>query len=627
MVDSLRDRYLTFIDQTITDTLKGKFRSKRQVYNALVAQLELGTSEMFERCLLETTDTLEQQAQQETDELKQAKLTRKLRAIKTLQGAWEDWQKQHQAKTASSSAVQQILQSAPSERLAVLMQVLDLNRGNTFNQTHLQQLATELETVAQQQSEDAVAQEVAQELRRFANGMTQGIRAYMELEDYLVSWLYEQQRQIGFGSATDRPGPWKTWAEHSTSPLAKTLFKAQAQGQAATILVERFPQVDVSQWVELTVLLQGLQRGLVAWFDSQPYNLQAGQDLAAMTFLTFTILWGELSAVCRAATSWSESDRHRLSRLCFTLTLQILRRFAQRDNFPLYGGVLTTFSREGFQDAMNYLDQPLQAVEQTQEKARILTVLGYSQRWLNQLEKATQFHQEALSLAQEAGDRPCEVANLNHLARLSLQQTDYSEAINLAQRALILARNHGDRPGEAIALASVGYSEVMQIRRQEAVTPEQLELPLNYLNRGKTLAEKVKDISSLAICQVGLGVAYLALQQFPLALEPLEAAVPLIQQMGDGDLRAIAYRFLGEVYYQLQQTAAAVVTTCLAMYWLHERENAAWSQAASLATILRGQLGEEQWDQILQSNRSKLLAQIGQDGIDFLPQLLDLRSN
>ncbi|MEB3230737.1 MAG: tetratricopeptide repeat protein [Leptolyngbyaceae bacterium] len=621
MVDSLRDRYLTFIDQTITDTLKGKFRSKQQVYKALASQLAMGTSEMFERCLLETTDILEQQSQQETDELKQAKLTRKLRAIKTLQGAWEDWQKQHQAKSASTSAVRQILQAEPTERLTVFIQVVDINRGNTFNRAHLQQLATELVTVAQQPSPE-LAEDLAQELQEFAQGINQGIRAYLELEDHLISWLYESQRQIGFGAATERPGPWKTWAKHSTSTLAKVLFAAQAQGQSAQVLVEQCPQVTVAQWVELTILLQGLQRGLVAWFDAQPYNLQAGQNLAGMTFWSFIVLWGELSAVCGQATAWGEGHGHRLARLCFAITLQVLRCFAQRDNFPLYGGVLTAFSKEGFQAAMAYLDQPLQAVSQIQEKARILTVLGYSQQWLSQFQKAMSLHMEALSLAQEVGDRYCEVANLNHLARLALHQADYSHAINLAQRGLIVARNSGDRQGEAIALATVGYGEVMQIRRQEAVTSEQLELPLNYLNRGKTLAEKLKDLSSLAFCHVGLGAAYLALQEFQPAQASLETALPMIQQLGDGDLRAISYHFLGEIYYQLQQMEAAVITTCLAMYWLYERGNVAWQQAAALTTILQGQLGAEQWTKILQTHRSKLLSQIGQDGIDFLPQLI-----
>ncbi|NET53792.1 MAG: tetratricopeptide repeat protein [Merismopedia sp. SIO2A8] len=272
---------------------------------------------------------------------------------------------------------------------------------------------------------------------------------------------------------------------------------------------------------------------------------------------------------------------------------------------------------------MIYLDQPLQAVEQTQEKARILTVLGYSQRWLNRRDEAIALHQEALQLAQDAGDRYCEVANLNHLARLALDQSDYEQAISLAQRALIVSRNNGDRQGEANALASVGYSEVMQIRQQEMVTPEQMERPFQYLKQGKTLSEKQQDLQSQAFCLVGLGLGYVSLEQPQDAKAVLEISLPILQQVGDLDLRALSYACLGETYYQLNQTGLAVFTTCLAMYWLHERGNKAWRQSAALATILQGQLGDKQWNQTLQQYRSKFISQIGVDGLDYLPQLID----
>ena len=620
MTDSLRDRYLQFIDQVITDTLKGKFRSKRQVYDVLAAQLELGTSEIFERCLGETVTTLQEQSKTETDELKQAKLTRKLRAIKTLESAWADWQKQNQSKAASANAVQQIVDADTADRLAVLIDVLDANRGDSFNRSYLNQLSKELSVRAAQQGEEGLEDT----LKALAEGLKRGTSAYEAVEDHLISWMYDRQRQIGFGTPSDRPSPWKTWAKHTTSPFAKAVFMAQTENQsAATVIDQQGGLVSATDWVELAVLMQGLQRGLVAWFDSQPYNLQAGQNLAGMTFLAFTIIWGELSKGCAQSSRLTDSDRQSFSRLCFAISLQILRTFAQRQNFPLYGGVFTSFSGEGFRDAMTYLDQPLRAVEATQEKARILTVLGYSQRWMNRRQEAAELHQEALDLAQEAGDAYCVVANLNHLSRLMLQQKDYGEAIDLAQRALIVARSGGDRQGEANALVSVGYSEVMRARQSDALTMEQMDLPLSYLQQGKALSAKQEDLNSQALCCVGLGIAYISLGQAQEARQYLETGVPLIQQIGDVDLRALTYAFLGDAYYQLEEMDGAVVATCLGMYWLHERGNDGWRQAAALATIIQGQLGNDKWEKMLQQYRSKVIAQIGTDGFDYLPQLIE----
>ncbi|NET08803.1 MAG: tetratricopeptide repeat protein, partial [Symploca sp. SIO2B6] len=120
-----------------------------------------------------------------------------------------------------------------------------------------------------------------------------------------------------------------------------------------------------------------------------------------------------------------------------------------------------------------------------------------------------------------------------------------------------------------------------------------------------------------------LGLGYVSLEQPQDAKAVLEISLPILQQVGDLDLRALSYACLGETYYQLNQTGLAVFTTCLAMYWLHERGNKAWRQSAALATILQGQLGDKQWNQTLQQYRSKFISQIGVDGLDYLPQLID----
>jgi tetratricopeptide (TPR) repeat protein len=305
------------------------------------------------------------------------------------------------------------------------------------------------------------------------------------------------------------------------------------------------------------------------------------------------------------------------------MTLQILRTFAQRDNFPLYSGAFASFGGEGLRETVSYLDQPLKAVEKTQEKARILTVLGYSQRWLNQPQRAIELHQKALELAIQVGDRRCEIANLCHLSRIALHQKDYSQAVGSAQRAVILARQMGDPQGEANALASLGYSEVMIARQQEVLTPEQLESPISFLQQGQKLSEKLHDYQSQAFCQVGLGIAYVAIEQFNQAKHTLEQGLPLIQQVGDRDLQGLSDAYLGEACYQLGQLELAVYYACLGMYLLEQRHNSTWQQAAALVTLRQGQLGVDNFSKSLERQRSNLIAQIGQDGLDHLPVLIE----
>jgi tetratricopeptide (TPR) repeat protein len=612
----MREQYLAWIDQVITDTLKGQVRSKEQLVQRLSRVIAPGTGEIFEQCLMERVSALQNDLDKIRDELKQAKLSRQLRALTTLQEALAIWLKQNQVQSACSAAVQKILAAPAAERLLVLIQILDPNQSETYHHPQIQQLSAALQTTVGSVTDEAEALE----LRQLAQGLTQGLKTFTALESHLVSWLYDLgQRPIGFGE-TASTGPWTLWAKQVDSPLLKTLFILQAQNQSAAAL----PQgtVALKDWVELWIVSRAIQMGLVTWFDQQPYSLQGGRNLAGVTFLVFATLWSELNYGFQQGTTAIEQE---YARACFQITLQILRAFAKRENFPLYGGVFASFSGEGLRDTIAYLDQPLKLVENTQEKARILTVLGYTQRWAKQFDIAIALHQEALTIAREASDQRCAIANLNHLSYLYLQRQNYPDAIGQAQQALILARQTGDRLGEAHALANLGYSEVSNTWQEEVRSAAALELPMEYLERGLELATKLQDGQAQGLCALGLGIGYVAILQPIQAQAKLEQALVIAQTLGDRTVQALSYAFLGETLYQLGQSDAAVYAAALGMYLLEQLGNASWQQAATLLTVLKGQLGVSTWTQLFEPHRAKLIAQIGVDGFDYLPTILERR--
>ncbi len=617
-----RDRYIIFVERIILNIENGKLLSKEHVYRILSESLEAGTGEIFERAVAEQADVLQANFDAQTDEVKRAKATQKLRAMKILKDAWEQWQKNYQLQDACTRGLQTILNAEPQDRLSTLIQVLDPNHTPVFERQHIQLLSQLLQQSAQSLPDDTEAFT----LRQFANGLTRGLASFDLLEGSLVSWLYEPQRQVGF-ERTKVTGPWHIWSQQITSPLPRDLFAGQALNQSAAAIAQSQLSIDISAWVELVILLQYLQNGLVHWFDQQPYDAKAGLHLTGVTFIAFAMIWGELSSgfsnVSSNASQLAEGDRQYLAKICFRLSLQTLRSFAQRENFPLYGGVFASFSGESFRETINYLDQPLKESENTQEKARILTVLGYSQAWMGHHNQAITLHQEALNLAREVGDQKCEIANLNHLSRISLIQKDFNTSESQAQRAVILARQHGDRQGEANALANLGYSEVMLARQQESITPEELETPINHLERGQKLSEKLNDLQNQALCWVGLGTAYIAIAQPSQAQIALEKGLGITQQIGDRDLQALSHAYLGEAFYQLNQLELATYHASLGMYLLEQRHSKAWQQSAALVVILQGKLGAEKFAALLQQQRSQLIPIIGVDGFDHLPNLID----
>ncbi len=618
-METLRDRYLSLIDEIVQTTLKGKIRSQQQVYQMLLQGVSPGTGEIFELALSDRITATQHQVDTQTDELKQAKATRSLRAIHTIQKEWQRWQEQNRATVAITAAIQEIT-TAQTYRLTALLRVLDPNRTQSLNLQQIQQLSKALQHQATQSSDP----ELGREFQHLSEGISRGVASWQRLQDHLVSWMYDQsQGALGFEGAPGQRGPWALWAKQVSSPLPQALFNTLALNQPVAELVAQQHIINFSDWVELAVILQFLQRALVTWFDQQAYNVKAGSKMSISTFLTFAVVWSQLGNGFSQAVNLNVNTSQSLSDGCSQVMLQILRTCAQQEYFPLYGGIFASFSGNSLRDALNYLDEPLREVEGTQEKARILTLLGYSQRALGQYQRAQEFHQQALEIARNAGDRPCEIANLNHLSRTCVVQKIYTEAINYSQRALILSRQAGDRLGEANALANLGYSEVFQAQQLEQIAPETYETAIHYLKQGLKLSEQLGEIQSQALCLSSLGIAHLVLSQPQEAIKYLEDGLQSAQVSGDLYLQGLNLANLAEAHYNLQDLEKAIPTGCLGMYLLEQIASKEWRQPAGLLTILQGQMGAEAFQILLKQRRSQIIPVIGVDGYDHIPQLLE----
>jgi tetratricopeptide (TPR) repeat protein len=615
---SLRERYLETIEDITTRILTGKqVISKEYIYQILVEQIELGTSELFEGCLSETVQGVERDISTRVDEVKQAKLKHKLNALAWIQTALGTLQNERQAVAVVNATIDRVVTAAAPERLNILLQALDPNQEHKLDRAQIQLIIKLLQSVANIRLEPADFEQ----LRQLSLGLDRGLKVLPALEPHLVSWIYESGQQIGFGGATES-GPWSLWARQIDRPLVQALFTTIGRQQSVADVSATKSSGDEGEWTELAIVLQSIQLALVSWFDGQMYDRAWGQRMAFSTLITFAAIWCELANGVGRATGINSSHREAIAKACFQVTLQILRSAAQRPNFPLYGGIFAAFTGETLRDTLSYFDLPLKQVAGTQEKGRLLTILGYSQRSLGQIDRAIELHQEALEIANRAGDRPCEIANLNHLSRMSIGQKNYQQAISFSQRALILARQTGDKLGEANALTNVGYSEVLAAHALDIMDEDVYEQNIGYLDRGLKLAETLDDTQSLALGYHSLGLAYLTIQQPEKAIEYLQQGTKAAQAVGDLYLQGLNLTYLAEAHHSLEKNKTAIFYSCLAMYQLHQIGAKEWRQSASLATILQGQFGKEEFATILNQYRPNLIPAIGVDGYDYLPQLL-----
>lgn len=617
---SLTDRYLALIDQIVEITLKGQIRSKEQVYQMLVQNINTGTGEIFERCLADRLGAIQQQIDTQKDELKQAKAMRNQRALKTIESEYSRWQKDNRVSGAIAAVTKEILSNNNEDRLTILLRSIDQNQQHPLTLDQLQQIAKTLHQYLPQIANP----EVEKDIQQILIGISKGLASWQRLEPYLVSWIYEQgQGSIGFDSVPGGKGPWAIWSKQVNSDFPQILFNTISLNQSIREVTANYPNQESSILIELAIILQCLQRGLVTWFDKLVYDSKIGAKVSISIFMIFTAIWCELANGFAEATNLNSSSRDRLNNGCFQVVLQLLRTFSQRQYFPLYGGIFAAFSGSYLRHTLIYLDEPLRRIEGTQEKARILTLLGYSQRAQGQYDRARDFHLQALEIARNADDKICEIANYNHLSRNCVAQKNYSEAINYSQRALIYSRQTGDRLGEANALANLGYSEVFQAQQLESMEPEIYETSINYLAQGLQLSQKLGDAQSKALCLCSLGIAHIFLEQLPQAIEYLTNGWKDAQIYGDLYLQGLNMAYLAEAYYRNQDPEKAIYTGCLGMYILDQIGALEWRQAAGLVSILQGKIGKESFKNILEKHRSPIITIIGFDGYDYLPQILE----
>lgn len=598
--------YFEVIERLVKMTLKGEIRSKEQVLQLLQSEIEPGEGDLFGQALEAEVERVEAALATDEDELKQAKATRRQRALRTISLAYDRWHQENQSTATLSNAIAALIRTTEGERLEALIQALDPNQAEHLTREQIKTLAQQL----RQLEREATTQPSLQAL---SAGLLQGLSTWNQLEGHVISWIYEQGQGIGFGAAETK-GPWSHWAKQIENTSIQRIFNDLAEHQAVTQQGIPIP-LGVSTWVELAIALQRLQLSLVIWFDQQPYDTRAGKRLSISTFLTFAVVWSQLSG------RLAELRQPLLADSCFQMALQVLRQFAQQDYFPLYGGLFTALSGEPLRTLLEYLDQPLKEVPNTDTKARILTLLGYSQRALGRYQQARQFHERALEGAREVHDQRCEIANLNHLSRTCVMEKDYEAAITHSQRALILSRQAGDRIGEANALANFGYSEISRAQ-EEMQSPEQIEAVLSYLHQGLMLTEQVQDRPSEALCANSLGVAQVMLRQYESAIAALEKGLHIAQAIGDAFLQGVNYRYLAIAYQNLGNSEMAVFCGALGMYLLWQIDSEQWRQAAATLSILQGQLGELAFGSALEAYRPAFLRQIGVDGYDYLLKLL-----
>lgn len=194
-----------------------------------------------------------------------------------------------------------------------------------------------------------------------------------------------------------------------------------------------------------------------------------------------------------------------------------------------------------------------------------------------ELQKALAYHQKALAISQERGDRRGESLDLNNIGLIYRDLADYPKAIANEQQALKLAIELGDRDGEGTFRSNLGgiksdtgrYAEAQLEYQQALKIAKQLKQPDqesailsaiggDYNAQGK-YAEAIanyqqalkiqQDINlpgSVIVSLSNLGAIYSRLGQYSKAAEFHQQALTLTRKIGARQQEAQVLSSLGE---------------------------------------------------------------------------------
>ena len=220
------------IDKIVEKGIQGKIRSKEQIYQMLVENITLGTSEIFERCFCARIEATQRQIDQvttsphlppeQTAEMQKERLIRSAKILEHIEENTCDGKKKLD-RQRDLRVTQRNYRNACDRSLhpRSVRQGIQSNETNVLNFEELQQLSQSLKQAAEE-----VGEGDRETVEALAAGINNSLESLQGLDTYLSSWIYDKptnRRQISDsnhqGKVPNSANLGETWRQHVTSPL------------------------------------------------------------------------------------------------------------------------------------------------------------------------------------------------------------------------------------------------------------------------------------------------------------------------------------------------------------------------------------------------------------------------
>ena len=168
--------------------------------------------------------------------------------------------------------------------------------------------------------------------------------------------------------------------------------------------------------------------------------------------------------------------------------------------------------------------------------------LGTVFQSLGNYNKAQEYYQKALSIRLEIGDKKGEARDYGNIGTLFSLLGEYDEAQKNLEKALRIQKKLCDRSGEARCYGNLGAS-FLSLRKYPTAD--------KYLQQSLAIAKEIGDKRGEAAVYGHLGIISCHLQNYEKAQEHHEKALAICKEIGDRDGEVVAYKNLGACFHSL----------------------------------------------------------------------------
>jgi CHAT domain-containing protein/Tfp pilus assembly protein PilF len=211
------------------------------------------------------------------------------------------------------------------------------------------------------------------------------------------------------------------------------------------------------------------------------------------------------------------------------------------------------------QRAINLLQESLALFRETGNDfgvARSLNMMGAAYSNLFDAQNALSYYTQSIELAEKTGNRYGAAQTLNNLGIQYYLLHDYDQTLACYERALRYWREIGNRPEELRTLNNLGllYNEIGDTEKSLEI----FKTALGDRSDGKYLPVDARLLNNIALSHLLRGHFKQAPEEYQLALEWYQRAMPLIRENRDMGVRVRALAGKAETHLMLGQPELAL---------------------------------------------------------------------